>query len=111
MQACKALKPKSLMEMTLVNSVIRLAGEQGKESPTDKYVRYKNDINEWYKDLKEYGIAEHEIGVLEKYLKSSSGLCLSQETLMLMAMDKKISGMTLAEAEVVRKGLAKFLAC
>lgn len=107
MQACKALKPKSLMEMTLVNSVIRLAGEQGKESPTDKYVRYKNDMNEWYKDLKDYGIAEYETGVLEKHLKQSNGLCLSQETLMLMAMDKKISGMTLAESDLLRKAISK----
>lgn len=106
-QACKLLKPKSLMEMTLVNSVIRLVSESGKESPTQKYVRYKNDINEWYKDLQSFGITEEEKNTLEKYLSKSSGLCLSQETLMLMAMDKKISGMTLKETEGLRKGLAK----
>ena len=109
-QACKLLKPKSLMEMTLVNSVIRLTGESGKESPTQKYVRYKNNINEWYNDLQSFGITEAEKEVLQKHLSNSSGLCLSQETLMLMAMDNKISGMTLKETEGLRKGLAKFLA-
>ena len=109
-QACKLLKPKSLMEMTLVNSVIRLVSESGKESPTQKYVRYKNNINEWYNDLQSFGITKEEKNTLEKYLSKSSGLCLSQETLMLMAMDKKISGMTLKETEGLRKGLAKFLA-
>lgn len=107
MQACKLLKPKSLMEMTLVNSVIRLAGEQGKESPTQQYVRYKNNINEWYNDLKKFNISDDEKETLKRHLDKSSGLCLSQETLMLMAMDKNISGMTLKETDALRKGIAK----
>ena len=107
-QAAKKIKPTNIMEMADANGLMRLmTAEKGQESPMDKYVRFKNNIDLWYKEMDEYGLTKEEQKVLEPYFKSSHGVPPSQEQLMRMLMDEKICHFTLAEANNARKIVGK----
>ena len=73
----------------------------------DKYVRFKNDISLWYKEMNDFGLTKEEQKTLEPYFKSSYGVPPSQEQLMKMLMDKDICNFTLAEANAARKIVGK----
>lgn len=105
-QAINLIKPSSLAEATSGNNLMRLMVEDG-EQPLDMYIRYKNDIQEWYKDMRKFGLNEDEICLLEKYLKIDYGVCSTQEGMMMMSMDDNIAGFTVVEANTLRKAVAK----
>lgn len=107
-QAAKKIKPTSILEMADANGLMRLmTAEKGQESPMDKYIRFKNNINLWYQEMNEYGLTEKEQKILEPYFKQSYGVPPSQEQLMKMLMDKDICHFTLAEANNARKIVGK----
>ena len=107
-QAAKKIKPKTILELSDANGLMRLmTAEKGAETPMEKYIRFKNNIDLWYKEMKSAGITEEEQHYLEPYFKSSYGVPPSQEQLMLMLMDKNICGFTLAEANAARKIVGK----
>ena len=107
-QAAKKIKPKTILELSDANGLMRLmTAEKGAETPMEKYIRFKNNIDLWYKEMKSAGITEDEQHYLEPYFKSSYGVPPSQEQLMLMLMDKNICGFTLAEANAARKIVGK----
>lgn len=107
-QAAKKIKPQSILEMADANGLMRLmTAEKGQESPMDKYIRFKNNINLWYQEMNEYGLTEKEQKILEPYFKQSYGVPPSQEQLMKMLMDKDICHFTLAEANNARKIVGK----
>lgn len=107
-QAMKLLKPTSPVEMANVNSVMRLmATEKGGETPADRYARLKNDIGQWYKEMRSYGLTKEEQKVLEKYYLPEYGTPAQQESMMLILMDENICGFTLKEANGARKICAK----
>ena len=96
------------MEMADANGLMRLmTAEKGQETPMEKYIRFKNNINLWYKEMDSYGLTKEEQKVLEPYFKSSHGVPPSQEQLMRMLMDKNICNFTLAEANAARKIVGK----
>lgn len=96
----------NLVELTLANGLMRLAVPGG-EQPMDRYVRYRNDINEWYKDMTDYGIPNNEQDILKDLLKSYSGLMIAQATMMAVLMDERVCGFTLKEADKARKAVSK----
>lgn len=107
-QAAKKIKPRSIMEMSDANGLMRLmTGEDGGEQPIDRYVRFKNDINLWYKEMKEYGLTDEEMEILKPYFLKSHGVPPSQEQLMTMLMDEKICHFSLKEANDARKIVGK----
>lgn len=106
-KSCKMLKPQSLKEMSLINSVMRLMGDGNTESPIEKYNRFKQDISQWYQEMDEAGLTKEEQNILEKYLLPSSGMAICQETVMLISMDEKISNFTMGESNTLRKSIAK----
>lgn len=107
-QAAKKIKPSSILEMADANGLMRLmTAEKGEETPMDKYVRFKNNINDWYKEMKEYGLTNEEIEVVKPYFLKSHGVPPSQEQMMMMLMDKNICNFTLAEANTARKIVGK----
>lgn len=106
-QICiKKTKPRTVSEMGAANAVMRL-GATPDFMPIDRYVRFKNNINEWYREMRESGLTEEEIKVLEKYLLHKSGCSIEQEDMMQILMDKDISNFTLKEANNARKIVAK----
>ena len=102
----KKAKPKNLIELVSLNSLMRLMSE-GEEQPIDTFIRYKNDITLWYDEMVDFGLVGEEIKVFEKYLKALNGVADTQEAVMLMAMDSDIAGFTVKEANYLRKGIAK----
>ena len=107
-QAAKKIKPQNPLEMADANGLMRLmASEPGAEMPLDKYVRYKNDINQWYMEMDRCGLTKEEQKAIEPHFKSSYGVPPSQEQLMRMLMDENICGFTLAEANAARKIVGK----
>ena len=107
-QAAKKIKPKSVLEMSDANGLMRLmTGEPGGENPIDKYVRFKNDIQLWYKEMRDFGLTIEEQKTLEPYFLSSYGVPPSQEQLMKMLMDTNICHFSLADANNARKIVGK----
>ena len=107
-QAAKKIKPKSMLEMADANGLMRLmTAEKGQESPMEKYIKFKNDISLWYKEMDKYNLTKEEQETLKPYFESSYGVPPSQEQLMRMLMDENICGFTLAEANAARKIVGK----
>ena len=105
-QTVKIIKPRSIEELSTANALTRLMGDGG-EVPSHQYARYKSDENEWLKDTEKWGLNDEERAVIKKYLNTSYGIAESQEKVMLLSMEPKISGFTLKEANKVRKAIAK----
>ena len=106
-QALKAIKPVNLLEATDANNLMRLMVEDGAEQPLEMYVRYKQDINQWYQDMQSFGLQDKEIKIMEKHLLKSYGVCSTQEGMMMMTMDDDIAGFDVVESNLARKGVAK----
>lgn len=106
-ETAKAIRPHTPAELTSANALLRLVAPPGQERPLDRYITFKNDINLWYKEMTQAGLTSEEQKILEPYYKRDYGVPCSQEMLMLMVMDPKISHFTLAESNQCRKVLAK----
>ena len=100
-------RPTSVKQLAAANSVMRLMGEAGKETPTDRFVRFRNNIEEWYREMDEYGLTEEEQKVLKEELLDSFGTGPQQEEMMLLTMRPEIANFSLAEAGKLRKGVSK----
>ena len=104
--ALRKVGAQNLIELTLANGLMRLAVSEG-EQPMDKYVRYRKDISEWYKDMTDYGIGIEEQEILKDLLSPYYGLMIAQATMMKVLMDKRICGFTLKQSDRARKAVAK----
>ena len=109
-QVLKKVAPHTLYELCNANSLMRLSTKE-EEQPLDRYIRYKKDINEWYKDMKDFGLNESEIEVMKEHLLARYGIAEVQESVMTLSMDRRISGFSLTDSDKLRKGLANLLAC
>lgn len=107
-QAAKKIKPSTILEMADANGLMRLmTAEKGEETPMEKYIRFKNDIGLWYREMNEFGLTPQEQETLKPHFLKSHGVPPSQEQLMTMLMDENICGFTLAEANMARKIVGK----
>ena len=86
---------------------MRLMAPEGEDQPIDIYVKYKRVPQLWYNDMKNAGLNDDEIKVLEKYLKVKNGVADSQEVVMQLSMDPQISGFSMKDANRLRKIIAK----
>lgn len=108
LQCAKKSKPTSVTELTAANNLMRLMSDDG-EAPIDKYVRHKNNPEEWVQEMKDYGLTEDEMEVVKKHLASTHGVASSQEKMMELLMDEQIGGFTIPEANMARKVVGKKL--
>ena len=107
-QAIDLIQPTSLAELAAGNSAMRLmANEYHTELPLITYSKQKQNINLWYNDMRRYGLNDEEVETLEQYLTISYGVCIEQEPAMLLAMDERIAGFSMLEANRLRKTIAK----
>ena len=81
--------------------------EDGEERPLDRYVRFRNNINEWYKEMDEAGLTPEEQQVLKEELLSKYGNSVEQEDMMRLVQRPEIANFTLGEANLLRKAVAK----
>ena len=107
-QGISLAKPQSVDDLATLNSVIRLmAQEKGAEQPLNKFARFKSDINEWYKEMKYYGLSQKEQELLKTLLSVSYGICESQEGFMQLVQMPECGGFNLTWADKLRKSIAK----
>jgi DNA polymerase-3 subunit alpha len=100
------VKPRSLLEMASANSLMRLMAAEG-EQPIDTYIKYKNNIELWYQDMRDAGLNDEDIGIMKEHLLPTYGVADTQESIMLLVMDKRISGFDVANSNFLRKAVAK----
>ncbi|MBE2917327.1 DNA polymerase III subunit alpha [Anoxybacillus flavithermus] len=103
--AATKVKPKNLLETAAANSLMRLMSE-GEEQPIDTFIKYKNDISLWYEEMRNYGLNDEEIKVMEEHLLKLNGVADTQESVMLLSMDKRIAGFDVKWANKLRKAIA-----
>lgn len=105
--AAQKIKPENIVEMAAANSLMRLMASDGEDSPIDIYARHKQNINLWYDEMREHGLSEADMEVMKDHLGVSYGVAATQEEMMILVMDERISGFTETEANKLRKGVAK----
>lgn len=107
-QGIAAMKPTSVDDLAILNSVIRLmAQEKGGEIPTHKLARFKADPSQWDDELREYGLGEDAKKILEPVVGISYGLCIAQEQFMQLVQLPEFGGFSLTWADKLRKSIAK----
>lgn len=105
-QAVQKIQPRSLKQLSLGNSAMRLMSD-GEESPIERYVRFSKDISQWYQEMQESNLNKEEILILEKHLLRNNGCSLEQEDIMELSMDTNIAGFDVVLANKLRKAIAK----
>ncbi len=103
----KQVKPKNTMELAIANSLMRLMADESGVMPSETFTRYKNNIDLWYAEMHRYSLSDEEIKIMEKHLLANSGVCESQEGIMMISMDEHISNFSVKEANKLRKTIAK----
>lgn len=107
-QGIALTKPESVDDLAVLNSVIRLmAQSKDDEQPLNKYARFKNDINNWYQEMKHYGLTAEEQELLKPIVGLSYGIAESQEKIMQLVQLPECGGFNLSWADALRKAVAK----
>lgn len=104
-QALNKLNARTFDEIVAANSLMRLSGDG--EQPLDKFIKHKNNIDLWYEEMRTFGLNEEEIKIMENHALATYGITDSQEGLMELIMEDKISGYSLSDANKFRKAIAK----
>ena len=107
-QTVKLLRPRSPREMANCNSVMRLmAAEKGGETPTERYNRMKDNMSQWYDEMRRWRISSSDQKILEAYYLETYATPAQQEDMMMILMDPDICNFSLKEANDARKICAK----
>ena len=107
-QGIALTKPESVDDLAHLNSIIRLmAQEKGGEMPLNKYARFKENIDLWYDEMRDYNLSPEEMEILEPIIKGSYGICESQEAFMQLVQIPECGGFDLNFADKLRKAIAK----
>lgn len=104
-----ALHPTSVDDLAVLNSAIRLmAQEKGGEMPVNKLARFKSHPADWDREIEEHYLNVDETKkLLNPILNTSYGLCIAQEQFMQLVQMPELGGMTLTDADALRKSIAK----
>ena len=106
-KALSATHPKSVMDLSATNSLLRLMPDNADETPINRYIRYKKDKNEWIQDTIKYGLNDDERQCLSEYLADAYYMADSQEKVMRLSQDRRVAGYTLKESNKLRKSIAR----
>ena len=104
----EAVKPETVDELAALNAVIRLMPPEGsKEIPVEKFSRFKNNIEEWYNELRQWKVDKKYWPVLEKIVGITYGMCVQQEQFMMLVQQPELGGFSLLWSDKLRKSVAK----
>lgn len=106
-KAINQIKPRTVMDLSAGNSLIRLMPEGRDETPLETYVRYKEHPDQWEQEATDYGLTEDEKQVIREYCGDAYYLADCQEKIMRLSQDKRVAGYTLKESNKLRKSIAK----
>ena len=99
------IKPQSLLELANTNSLMRLMSDG--EQPSDRYVRLRDNPEQWEQEMITYGLNEEERAILHKHLDKDCGTLSSQEGLMLLTQDPQVANFDVPRSNIARKAIAK----
>lgn len=105
----KKLQPRSLVDLSNANALMRLMAQDGQEQPLDKYIKFKNNPNLWEKEMIDFGLNEEDRQVAHELLDDQCGVCSNQESMMEMFMHPKVANYSVKEVNKIKKGVAKKL--
>lgn len=100
----KLVNARSVNDLVSASALIRLRSDST-EQPLQKYVRFRDNHQEWVDEMTKNGLTSEEQNILHELLDEYNGICISQEKLMELSM--KIAGFNLNEANKIRKAIAK----
>lgn len=100
----KLVNARNVNDLVSTSALIRLRSDSN-EQPLQKYVRFRDNHQEWVDEMTKNGLTSEEQNILHELLDDYNGICLSQEKLMELSM--KIAGFNLNEANKIRKAIAK----
>ena len=100
----KLVNARNVNDLVATSALIRLRSNST-EQPLQKYVRFRDNHQEWVDEMTKNGLTSEEQNILHELLDDYNGICLSQEKLMVLSM--KIAGFSLNEANKIRKAIAK----
>lgn len=106
-EAIKKGKPTTIIEGAALNSLMRLMPMEDGTVPTDKFVKFKENIQLWYDELEKAKIPKEEIPILERHYLLSYGVPNTQEEMMILLMDEQVCNFSVIEANVARKIVGK----
>jgi len=107
-QGIALTKPKSLEDLAILNSCIRLMPPDKKsERPLEKFARFIQDKNAWDREMREYGLNEHQRELLHSLLDYSNGIAAHQEDLYQLMRHPEIADFSFGESDKLRKAVAK----
>ena len=107
LQTVKQIKPTSLAELAQSNSLMRLMPEAGKETPTEEYIKYKNNISLFYQEIDNLNATEKEKNALIEILRPLYGIADGQEAAMRLLMHPDLFNFSIKEGHGARKLIAK----
>ena len=87
-EAIRRIRPTSLKELSLTNAIMRLSPNEDM-NPIDRLIEHKANINLWYQEMRDNGLNEHEMSIMEKYLLSNYSAAPEQEDVMHVNLDEK----------------------
>lgn len=105
-QCVKKSKPRNVVQLGVANNLMRLMSEDT-EQPIDKFVRHKENPEEWYDEMRKYNLTIEEIEILKEHVGHVYGVGDSQEIMMLLLMDERICGFSIPDANLARKVVGK----
>ncbi len=100
----KQVNARNVNDLVSASALIRLRSDSS-EQPLQKYVRFRDNPQEWENEMIKNGLTSEERNILHELLDEYNGICISQEKLMELSM--KIAGFNLNEANKIRKAIAK----
>ena len=107
-KAISDIQPHNLMQLMQSNSLMRLKkSKNAKYSPMELFIRYKNNIDDWYKDMLNYGLTNKDIEIIKPVLLPNYGVASEQEVVMQLVGLKELSNFNVGEQHVTRKSVAK----
>lgn len=106
--AVRLTHPQSVEDLATINSVLRLMPQKkGDETPLEKFARYKENIQLWYDEMRQWGLTDEEMKLLEPVAKDTYGITESQESFMTLVQMPECGGFDLTWADRLRKSIAK----
>lgn len=106
LNCAKKVQPSNLIELATSNSLMRLMGDSN-EQPIDRYVKFKQNIDYWFEEMRLWGLNKQEQQTIKKYLEQFYGVAATQEDVMRLSMEKEITNFSMEEANKLRKTIAK----
>ena len=105
-EAIREVRPRTLKELSLTNSVMRLMGNED-GSPIDRFVDFKDRVQAWDEEVQQFHLTAQERETIHRVLGENHYCSIEQEDMMRLVMEKDVAGFTMKEANLIRKAVAK----